>query len=85
LLRILIFLDLPVADCLANAKRRPWEPHKYVSKEEQDANLPMLLDWIAQYESREDTFSRAAHERLFETFAGEKTRYTGNDRTDMRR
>ena len=76
----LYFLDLPVSDCIDNAKRRPWEPHKYVSQEAQDANLPMLLDWITRYETREDTFSRAAHERLFAGFAGEKTRYTGNDR-----
>ncbi|MAT95024.1 MAG: shikimate kinase [Halioglobus sp.] len=76
----IIFLDLPVQLCTDNARRRPWEPHKYASKEAQDANLDMLLDWIAQYEEREDTFSRASHAALFERYAGKKTRYTDNAR-----
>ncbi len=75
-----VFLDLPVETCVANAKNRPWEPHKYASKAAQDANLAMLLDWIAQYPVRTDTFSRAAHQRLYDDYAGKKTRYTGNDR-----
>lgn len=29
----MIFLNLPVAACVENAKSRPWEPHKYNSKE----------------------------------------------------
>lgn len=68
----LIFLDLAVDECQENARQRPWEPHKYESKEAQDANLAMLLDWIAQYETRDDDFSRAAHQRLFEGFNGKK-------------
>jgi len=28
----IIFMSLPVEDCRANAMRRPWEPHKYGSK-----------------------------------------------------
>jgi len=34
-----VFMDLTVEQCIANAKSRPWEPHKYASKEAQDANL----------------------------------------------
>lgn len=75
----LIFLDLPVTDCIENAKRRPWEPHKYASPEAQDANLAMLLDWIAQYPERDDTFSRRAHTALYDDFSGAKIRYTNND------
>jgi hypothetical protein len=75
----LIFLDLPVEDCIANAKARPWEPHKYESREAQDANLDMLLEWIAQYAERTDTFSRAAHLDLYEKFDGPKTVFTSND------
>ncbi|WP_189475228.1 shikimate kinase [Parahalioglobus pacificus] len=74
-----IFLDLPVAQCLENAKGRPWEPHKYSSKAAQDANLDMLLDWISQYTERDDTFSRAAHLALYEAFNGEKLIYTSNE------
>lgn len=68
----LIFLNLPVELCLENAKSRPWEPHKYQSKEAQDANLAMLLDWIAEYEKRDDHFSKQAHLALFDAFSGAK-------------
>ncbi len=71
-----IFLDLPVQSCIDNARKRPWEPHKYSSPEAQDANLQMLIDWIRQYEERDDLFSRAAHAALFERFEGAKTRYS---------
>ena len=76
----IVFLDLPVELCIANAKARPWEPHKYESREAQDANLPMLIDWIAQYDERDDTFSRAAHQAIYEGYRGEKVRYTSNAR-----
>ncbi len=74
----LVFLDLPVEACIANARQRPWEPHKYASREAQDANLDMLLDWIAQYTERRDTFSRAAHQALYTAFEGRKTVYRDN-------
>lgn len=73
-----IFLNLPISACVANAKKRPWEPHKYESREAQDANLDMLIDWISQYNSRTDTFSKTAHEKLFEKFQGNKTIYVSN-------
>ena len=76
----IIFLDISVKDCIANAKNRPWEPHKYESKEAQDANLEMLIDWIARYSERNDTFSSASHEQLFNNYSGKKTRYTNIER-----
>ncbi len=72
----LIFLNLPLEDCLENAKSRPWESHKYPSKSDQDANLPMLLAWIADYEDRDDTFSAQAHRALYESFSGNKCMMT---------
>lgn len=74
-----IFMNLPVSLCIANAKSRPWEPHKYESKEAQDANLDMLIDWISQYESRTDTFSKALHQKLYGSFHGNKKMYTSNE------
>ena len=68
------FLDLPVALCVENAKKRPWEPHKYESKQAQDANLVMLIDWIKAYDTRQDSFSNTAHQALFDAFQGEKNR-----------
>ncbi|WP_372771427.1 shikimate kinase [Pseudoalteromonas sp.] len=74
-----IFLNLPISSCIANARSRPWEPHKYESKEAQDANLDMLIDWISHYNSRTDTFSKTAHEKLFDKFHGNKTMYVSNE------
>lgn len=76
-----IFLNLPITSCLENAKSRPWEPHKYESKEAQDANLDMLLGWISQYDSRTDTFSKASHQKLYESFQGDKIMYKCNENT----
>ncbi|WP_394173899.1 hypothetical protein [Thalassotalea litorea] len=73
-----IFLNLSIEDCIDNAKQRPWEPHKYSSKLAQDENLPMLLDWIKDYESRTDTFSLASHQALYDSFSGEKVMYRQN-------
>ena len=74
-----IFMDLPISSCIDNARRRPWEPHKYASKQEQDENLDMLIEWIRNYETRDDVFSRGAHEYLFDQFSGDKMRFVSND------
>lgn len=74
----IIFLNLSVDDCIENAKNRPWEPHKYESKAAQDANLDILIEWISQYTERNDTFSKRAHQQLFESFAGKKTLIVSN-------
>jgi hypothetical protein len=68
----IVFLNLDVEHCVANAGKRPWEPHKYPTKEAQDANLVMLIDWIRQYETREDEFSLSAHLAFYEQFEGRK-------------
>ena len=74
----MVFLDLPVTACISNARSRPWEPHKYDSKEAQDANLGMLLDWIGEYYRRDDVCSREAHRALFDSFKGSKQRHERN-------
>jgi adenylate kinase family enzyme len=72
----LLFLNPGIEACIANARVRPWEPHKYPSKEAQDANLEMLVGWIREYETRRDTFSLAAHRALFDSFRGDKIEVT---------
>jgi adenylate kinase family enzyme len=74
-----VFLNLPISTCITNARNRPWESHKYQSKEAQDANLDMLIDWIKEYSSRSDTFSKVAHEKLYEKFQGKKTICVSNE------
>lgn len=65
------------AACAANNRRRPWEPHKYASAAEQDRNLPMLLEWVQSYYTRQDVRSYAYHRRLFDAFAGNKREVRG--------
>jgi len=72
----LVWLDLSVADCQANARERPWEPHKWPSAAAQDAFLPRLLEFIAGYETSADVTGRAAHAELFAGFAGTRERHT---------
>jgi len=69
---LLVFLDPGVDACIDNARRRPWEPHKYESKAAQDRNLAMLIEWIRGYDTRTDVLSRGAHRALFEQFIGDK-------------
>jgi adenylate kinase family enzyme len=73
-----VFLNLDVEQCVANARKRPWEPHKYESKAAQDANLDMLIGWICDYFERDDVFSYRAHREFYERFPGEKRMYTAN-------
>lgn len=74
-----IFMNLPVHLCQQNARSRPWEPHKYESKEAQDSNLTMLLDWIAEYVDRDDTLSYSAHLALYDGFQGKKRQIVCNE------
>ncbi|MDH5219565.1 MAG: shikimate kinase, partial [Gammaproteobacteria bacterium] len=73
------FLNPGVDQCIANAKNRPWEPHKYPSKAAQDENLNMLLNWIVQYTERDDVFSYQSHMRFYQDFNGKKHIYTSNN------
>ena len=74
----IIYMNLSIEECISNANNRPWEPHKYASKAEQDANLAMLIQWISQYELRDDNFSKAAHLAFFQNYSGAKKMFTTN-------
>jgi uncharacterized protein (TIGR00251 family) len=76
----IIFMDIPVEQCIDNARNRAWEPHKYISKEAQDNNLAMLIEWIEAYATREDVFSFLSHLGFYERFTRKKTRYITNNR-----
>lgn len=77
----LVFLNPGIEACLQNCRSRPWETHKYRSQEEQDKNLSMLLDWVSQYETRDDEYSYQEHKRLFDNFIKIKTELTSNAET----
>jgi len=73
----LLFLEPGVAACLANCRNRPWESHKYESKEVQDQHLKFLLSWVREYYWRDDEASLAAHQALFDEYHGPKHKLTG--------
>ncbi len=76
----LIFLNPGVETCVRNARARPFEPHKYPTKEAQDRNLELLTRWILRYAERDDEFSLAAHRRIFDAYPGAKIELTSNGR-----
>lgn len=71
----LVFLDPGREACLANNRQRPWEPHKYATREAQDAMLEPLQAWVSGYYERDDDWSWRRHLALFEAHAGPKVRH----------
>lgn len=80
----IIFLNPGVETCVENCKARPWEPHKYPNAEAQDANLQMLIQWVSDYETRDDEFSLGEHRQLFDSYIGRKVEYNSNAEAHQR-
>jgi len=78
---LLLFIDPGMDACLEHCRDRPWEPHKYASKAEQDAKLEFLLTWVRGYYSRDDDLSLSAHRTLFESYHGLKLRLAHHQTT----
>jgi adenylate kinase family enzyme len=74
----MVFLNPGIDVCRENCRNRPWEPKKYASKQDQDKNLKMLLDWVEAYDKRNDEYSLSAHQQLFEGFRGHKVEVKSN-------
>ena len=72
---LLVFLDPGLEGCLANCRDRPWEPHKYPSRQAQDANLEFLVSWVAEYYTRDGPMSLRAHREVFAGYAGRKIEF----------
>lgn len=70
------FLNPGVEACVANCRKRPWEPDKYASPEEQDKALDELIVWVGTYDTRDDDCSLAYHRRVYEDFDGPKREST---------
>lgn len=81
---LLIFLNHVTEACVKNCKARHWEPHKYQSRETQDANLRILIELLREYETRDDEFSLRAHRELFDTHIGRKVEYRSNEEASRR-
>lgn len=72
----LIFLNPGVEACVAHCRSRPWEPEKFRSPQEQDANLANLIQWVRSYEIRTDEYGLARHRALYDAFPGNKRECT---------
>ena len=72
----LVFLNPGLTACLANNTRRPWEPHKYASLEQQNAMLATLQAWAAEYYTRGGPWSYDTHRRIFDAHEGAKVEHT---------
>lgn len=69
---LLVFLNPGVEACQANNRRRPWEPEKYDSPDEQDRHLDYLQEWVADYYHRDGPWSYSAHRAIYEAHTGDK-------------
>jgi adenylate kinase family enzyme len=79
---LLLFMNPGLAQCLENCRSRPWEPHKYASKKEQDERLDFLLTWVADYYTRSGDLSYAEHRACFESYSGPKREIRGTPQLD---
>ncbi len=76
---LLIFMNPGVEKCVANNLKRPWEPEKYKSAEEQNAKLEYLIQWVKEYYERDDEMSLQAHAKFYDEFAGTKLEVKKSD------
>jgi adenylate kinase family enzyme len=70
------FLNPGVEVCVAHCRQRPWEPEKFSSPEEQQAMLEALIEWVREYEARDDEYGLVRHREIFDRFNGQKREYT---------
>lgn len=66
----LLFLNPGEQQCVENCRARPWEPHKYASRAEQDERLAFLLSWVRDYYTRAGDMSLAGHRACFDAYPG---------------
>lgn len=73
----LIWLDLPVSDCLDNIR------HRGLRRGGDAASFEALLGWAANYESRQTSSSHAGHARMLTAFPGRKRRLLSRNDIDQ--
>jgi adenylate kinase family enzyme len=70
------FLNPGIDVCVAHCHRRPWEPEKFSSPDDQAAMLSQLVQWVREYETRDDEYGLKRHRQIFESFEGRKRECT---------
>lgn len=73
------FLNPGIEACVENCKQRDWEPEKFLTDQAQRMMLDLLVQWIREYETRDDEFGLVRHRGIFEGFSGTKTEYSSLD------
>jgi len=73
------FLNPGVEVCVAHCHRRPWEPEKFSTPKDQAAMLAQLVQWVRNYEIRDDEYGLKRHRQVFDRFKGPKHEYTSVD------
>src|SRR5215469_17697836 len=58
------FLNPGIEVCVAHCHRRPWEPEKFSSPEDQAAMLARLIEWVKEYETRDDVCGLKHHRQV---------------------
>ncbi|MDJ1176761.1 hypothetical protein [Roseofilum capinflatum] len=69
------FLNPGIETCVRNCYQRPWEPEKFAAPEDQQAMLEVLVDWVKQYETRNDEYGLSRHRALYDRFTGTKQEF----------
>ncbi len=72
----LIWLDLPVGECLDNIR------HRGLRRGGDAASFEALLGWAADYESRQTSSSQVGHARMFTAFPGRRRRLLSRNDVD---
>jgi adenylate kinase family enzyme len=70
------FLNPGIEVCVTHCYRRPWEPEKFSSPQDQSAMLAQLVQWVREYETRDDACGLKRHRQLFDRFVGKKREHT---------
>lgn len=73
------FLNPGTEACVRHCLKRPFEPDKFASVEDQQAMLAPLIDWVREYDTRADEFGLARHRAIFESFPGSKREHVDVD------
>jgi adenylate kinase family enzyme len=71
----LLFLNPGLEVCVRRCQNRPWEPDKFRSLSEQQAMLKSLIQWVREYETRDDEYGLQRHRQIFSSFTGRKQEY----------
>ncbi len=69
---VLVWLELPLDVCVNRLRIRGSESKRHMNREQSENGLSELLAWAGSYYERTGSSSCAAHQTMYDTFAGER-------------